>query len=163
MDQFTHHESANLIPQPVSQNSAGQLTDIIPQQTSSTAIHFHHSGARAFFSLQETQQILPIIFKLTKKYSEEVTALMDRLNAIGSEMPGLEDKIEVQVNALIQSWQNKMTKLGALPKGLWLLDFDSGDGYFCWKFPERQIQFWHHYQDGFSKRLPVDSRLESLV
>ncbi len=153
MDQYTQHEAGHLqqkIFNPVSEEV-------------SPAIHFHHQGARAFFNLQEAQQLLPVIFKLTKKYSEDVTSLMDRLNALGSETPGLEDKIELQVNDLIQAWQNKVTKLGALPKGLWLLDFDSGDGYFCWKFPERQIQFWHQYQDGFSKRIPVEKRLENLI
>jgi hypothetical protein len=41
---------------------------------------------------------------------------------------------------------------------LWIEDFDAGDGYFCWKFPERQIEFWHHYNDGFSKRIRVEER-----
>jgi hypothetical protein len=154
MDQVIHKETAAQLLQKKSARRADEAP---------AAIHFHHSGARAFFTIQEAQQVLPIIFKLTKKYSEEVTALMERLSSLDSEKNGLEDKIEAQVNQLIQTWQNKMSKLGALPKGLWLLDFDSGDGYFCWKFPERQIHFWHHYQDGFSKRLSVEQRLESLI
>lgn len=125
-----------------------------------SAINLHPAGMRAFFKLEEAQQLLPIVLKLTKKYSEEVTALMDRIHLIEGKSPQLEDKIEVQINDLILEWQNKMTKLGGLPKGLWLLDFDSGDGYFCWKYPERNIQFWHHYQDGFSKRISVEKHAE---
>ena len=125
------------------------------------AVSLHPAGTKAFFKLEEAQQILPIIFKLTKKYSEEVSALMDSIHLLDGKSPQLEDKIEVQINHLIQGWQNKMTKLGALPKGLWLLDFDSSDGYFCWKYPERTIQYWHHYKDGFSKRKSVESPSQS--
>lgn len=125
------------------------------------AINLHPAGARAFFNIEEAQQLLPIVFKITKKYSEEVTALMDRIHLIDGKSPQLEDKIELQINELIQDWQNKMTKLGALPKGLWLLDFDSRDGYFCWKYPERKIQYWHQYKDGFSKRINVEKTPQS--
>ncbi len=121
-----------------------------------SAVNLHPAGARAIFNIGEAQQLLPIIFRITKKYSEEVTQLMDRLHLFEGKSPLLVDKIELQINQLIQDWQNKMTKLGALPKGLWLLDFDSNDGYFCWKYPERKIQFWHHYQDGFSKRINIE-------
>ena len=36
----------------------------------------------------------------------------------------------------MQSWQQSMQDLEAEVKGLWLVDFDSGDGYWCWAFPK---------------------------
>ncbi len=129
-------------------------------RAATTAINLHPAGVRAFFKIEEAQQLLPIVFKLTKRYSEKVTSLMDRIHLIEGKSPQLEDKIEGQINDFIQDWQNKMTKLGGLPKGLWLLDFDSGDGYFCWKYPERKIQFWHQYQDGFSKRVSIEKYIQ---
>ncbi len=46
--------------------------------------------------------------------------------------------------------------LGAEVKGLWLVDWDSGDGYFCWRFPEAALAFFHTYEEGFAGRLPVN-------
>jgi hypothetical protein len=125
---------------------------------------------RQVFSLEEAQEVLPVIFRITKASSQKVNALIERLESLNSSHGGshgaaneeLTNSIEGQVNTLIQDWQNKIQKLGALPKGLWIADFDAGDGYFCWKFPERSIEFWHRYSDGFSKRMHVGDRCQHI-
>jgi hypothetical protein len=117
---------------------------------------------RSVFSLEEAQEVLPVIFKLTKTYSQKVESLIARIDSLGGSSETLTDAIEAQVNSLIQEWQCKIQKLGALPKGLWIADFDSGDGYFCWKFPERGIEFWHKYSDGYSKRVRVSERFRPI-
>jgi hypothetical protein len=110
---------------------------------------------RQVFTLEEAQEVLSVIFRITKTYSQRVDTLIERLDALAGANEGATSSIELQVNDLIQEWQNKVQKLGALPKGLWIADFDSGDGYFCWKYPERGIEYWHRYSDGFSKRIRV--------
>ena len=40
-------------------------------------------------------------------------------------------------------------------KGLWLVDFDSGAGYYCWKYPEPSLDYFHGYEEGFAGRLPL--------
>lgn len=113
---------------------------------------------RHVFTLQEAQELLPVVFKITKNYSMKVDTLIDRIDSLGGTNENLVLSLENQVNEMIHDWQNKMQKLGAMPKGLWIADFDSGDGFFCWKFPERSIEFWHRYSDGFSKRQHVSER-----
>ena len=113
---------------------------------------------RSIFSLEEAQVILPVIFRITKAYSQKAELLIERLDSLSEQNEALTTQIEMDVNQLIQDWQAKMQKLGALPKGLWIADLDSGDGYFCWKFPERTIEYWHRYTDGFSKRIRVGER-----
>lgn len=110
---------------------------------------------QSVFSLEEAQELLHVIFRITKTYSEKVEALIERLDALPAGQDASASSIETQVNSLITEWQNKVQKLGAAPKGLWIADFDSGDGYYCWKYPERKIEFWHKYTDGFSKRVRV--------
>jgi hypothetical protein len=56
------------------------------------------------------------------------------------------------VNLLVEKWNNKMIRLGGRPKGVWLADFDNGQGYFCWKFPETDILHTHGYNEGFTGR-----------
>gem|GEM_PF-5934521 len=60
-----------------------------------------------------------------------------------------------ELNLAIEKWQKKVERLGGEPQGLWIVDFDNGQGYFCWKFPEAKIGFWHGYEDGFSKRIAL--------
>jgi hypothetical protein len=47
-------------------------------------------------------------------------------------------------------------ELGVLVKGMWLVDFDSGDGiYYCWQHPEPTIEYFHDYGSGFAGRRPL--------
>ncbi len=117
---------------------------------------------RSVFNLSEARAVLPVVSRLTKQYSERVQNLIKEIESLKAESPRA-DVLESEAGRLIQEWQSKIQKLGGLPKGMWIVDFDSGDGYFCWKFPEKSIQYWHHYRDGFTKRvvLPETSH-ESL-
>ena len=117
---------------------------------------------KSVFSLDEAQELLAVVFRITKQYGEKVEALIERLDTLPVGNDALTSSLEVQVNSLIQDWQNKVQKLGALPKGLWIADFDSGDGYYCWKYPERRIEFWHKYTDGYSKRVRVTDRFQPI-
>lgn len=117
---------------------------------------------RKVFSYTEISELIPIVHRITKQYSEKVNSLVQKLDLVASqEQKKME--IELEINNLIQEWQTKAEKLGAVSKGLWIADFDSGDGYYCWKFPETQITHWHGYRDGFSGRRPVKEYLEKNI
>ncbi|HSN87769.1 MAG TPA: DUF2203 family protein, partial [Thermoanaerobaculia bacterium] len=55
-----------------------------------------------------------------------------------------------------EAWAGEMAAMGCEVKGLWLVDWDSGDGYYCWRFPEESIGFFHTYDDGFAGRIPIN-------
>jgi len=38
---------------------------------------------------------------------------------------------------------------------LWLVDFDNGEGYYCWSYPEPAITHYHGYDDGFAGRISI--------
>ncbi|MCB0364035.1 MAG: DUF2203 domain-containing protein [Bdellovibrionaceae bacterium] len=110
------------------------------------------------FSLAQAEGLLPVIRRITQDYSQRVEALMGRLEALNPQSEQVVP-MEEEINGLIQGWHEKVKKLGAVPKGLWLVDFDCGDGYFCWKYPEGGIDYWHSYNDGFSGRVPIEKWL----
>ena len=56
----------------------------------------------------------------------------------------------------MQRWATSLTDLGIEVKGLWLIDFDCGSGYYCWKYPEPALQFFHGYEEGFSGRVQLN-------
>ncbi len=111
------------------------------------------------FALEEAREVLPFLLRITDESQKQVrviTTQMSKLNS-GDEF-GLKS-LEAQVQMQIEKWQHKIESLGAEPKGLWIVDFDNGSGYFCWKFPEQEICFCHGYEDGFQSRRHVENDL----
>lgn len=119
---------------------------------------------RSVFSLAEARTLIPLISRMTKTAADKVQVLIAKIEAKSRSSDTDRAEIEVfeaQASQLIQDWQTKIQKLGGLPKGIWVVDFDSGDGYFCWKYPEVAIDHWHAYRDGYTKRKKlVDQSLE---
>ena len=113
------------------------------------------------FTLEEARELLPIVSRITRAYADTVENLIQRIEAAVDHSSDIADGLEAEVNENVHAWQTKLEKLGIKTKGLWVADFDSGDGYFCWKFPEDDIRFWHRYSDGFSGRVPVEKYLAS--
>lgn len=115
------------------------------------------------FTLIEAEYLLPLVYKLTEDYSKKVKKLINQLEAFPSKQSERAIEVETLINSLIEQWQNKIERLGAKPKGLWLADFDNGSGYYCWKFPETKIQFFHGYNEGFSGRKTIEVKQYDLV
>lgn len=99
------------------------------------------------------QELLPLIYKITDECAREAKILINAREAYPDKNSEAVHKLEEQVSYLYGRWSTKIEKLGGKPKGMWLVDFDNGNGYFCWKFPETEILYHHGYQDGFSGRM----------
>lgn len=108
------------------------------------------------FTLLQAQTLLPLVYRLSEEASVEVGGHLNRLKAYPDKKHPVAVEIESAINQIIERWQSKLEKLGAEPKGLWMADFDKGDGYYCWKYPENEIKFWHGYQDGYSGRILIE-------
>lgn len=113
------------------------------------------------FTLEEAQNLLPLVYRLTEDVAKKSKYLMSCIEALPDKKSERALEIQSQVNELIDKWQNKIERLGARPKGLWLADFDNGNGYYCWKFPEVKILYKHGYQDGFTGRILISSNEET--
>jgi hypothetical protein len=102
------------------------------------------------FSVKDAQEICPILIRMSHRHATIVNQLAQRKNKLKSisEIELLDKKISQQVLL----WEDDVSRLGAIPKGLWMVDLDAGFGYFCWKYPEPNIVHWHGYQEGFSSR-----------
>jgi len=111
---------------------------------------------RKTFSLVDARTLLPIIYRFTEEASKEVKLQVNRIEAYSDKSHPSVSVIENEINQIINKWQAKVEKLGASPKGLWMADFDNGEGYYCWKFPENEIKHWHGYQDGYSGRMLIE-------
>ena len=114
------------------------------------------------FSLEEAQRILPVVRRITNEFSAKVELLIARLETLQLNQTETICLLEAQVNELIQTWNDKIRKLGADPRGLWVVDFKCKDGYYCWKHPESDIDYWHDGSDGYAGRKHLRTRNREL-
>jgi hypothetical protein len=35
------------------------------------------------------------------------------------------------------------------------VDFDTGSGFYCWRWPEERLEFFHGYEEGFDGRVRI--------
>lgn len=113
-------------------------------------------GSHKIFSLENTQEILPLIYMITEKAQAQVRHLMSQIEAMKNVPQTRLQAMESEIQAHIETWQKKIQRLGGHPKGYWLVDFDNGEGYFCWKFPEKEIKYSHGYKEGFTGRKEIE-------
>jgi hypothetical protein len=55
----------------------------------------------------------------------------------------------------VVGWTRGLQALGVEVKGLWLADFDNGAGYYCWRYPEAGLEYYHSYEEGFRGRIRI--------
>lgn len=106
------------------------------------------------FSLEEANELLPLIRRITEATANQVNQLAEKMDGLNEDDPRfieVSDKVDIHV----KKWIDKMQKLGCEAKGLWLVDFDNGQGYYCWTWPEEQVDHYHGYDEGFQGRLRI--------
>ncbi len=116
-------------------------------------------GDTRYFTLVEANEALPLIQRITAEsyrqlqiVQREIQNLLPNDSRIAS--------VEARYEQIVKKWISKMERLGVIVKGLWLVDFDTGDGYLCWKYPELKVSHYHEYTGGFATRQPVDEIIE---
>ena len=88
----------------------------------------------------------------------DAVAIVEQLFAeregLGDETPEIA-ALDARIQQIISGWARSMEALGLEVKGLWLVDFDNGSGYYCWKWPEERLEYFHGYDEGFSGRARI--------
>jgi hypothetical protein len=106
------------------------------------------------WTLEAARALLPDVRARTARAVEEAEALGQERALHAADAPergALEERIE----AVVMRWAREMEALGLEVKGLWLVDFDSGSGYYCWQWPEERLEYYHGYEEGFAGRARI--------
>jgi hypothetical protein len=96
---------------------------------------------KTIFTYAEAAAMLPEVRELTEEAYLKVEALG----------PKADDRVQ----RIVVAWAETMIAKGLEVKGLWLVDFDNGSGYYCWRYPETGLLFYHSYEEGFSGRVRI--------
>jgi hypothetical protein len=97
---------------------------------------------RRIFTYEEATALLPEVQELTDEAAR-------RVEEMDSEDPS-------EYQQVISDWAEAVMARGIEVKGLWLIDFDNGAGYYCWKYPEPALEHFHGYDEGFAARVKLN-------
>lgn len=107
------------------------------------------------FSLDEARELFPLVHRITHAAAAELKPVQTQLqNMLGSD-PRVRS-ISHEYEQIVKRWVEKMERLGLVVDALWRVDFDTGDGYLSWKYPEHRLGFYRRHADGFDERRPID-------
>ena len=110
--------------------------------------------SRPIFSLDQARALLPQVKLLTADAVIRAEAVSAELQRISDGDPAY-GPLTRTLQEIVDTWIEAVRQLGLEAKGLWLVDFDNGEGYYCWKYPEPAIVHYHGYDDGFAGRIPI--------
>jgi hypothetical protein len=109
---------------------------------------------KRIFTYEEAVELLPEIRRLTEEAVQKVSEL---LGPEQLEEPFAVDEQRLpELRQLLEEWAERVLIFGVEIKGLWLVDFDTGSGYYCWKYPEPALEYFHTYEDGFRGRVAIN-------
>jgi len=104
------------------------------------------AGSR-IFTYAEAVELMPIVRRLTEQAYRRVESLAASGRA--------ESEIRADTDTVVGEWARALLEMGLEVKGLWLVDFDNGSGYYCWRYPEAGLDWFHSYEEGFGGRIRI--------
>jgi len=110
---------------------------------------------KKIFTYHEAKQLIPHIYQMTHVAYQRISAITEELRS-SSLANQRRDELEEEFEATVVSWAEQLENLGCVIKALWLVDFDNGKGYYCWKYPEKALDHYHTYEEGFSGRMRIN-------
>ena len=102
---------------------------------------------KRIFTYAEAKALLPRVQQLTQEAYDRVERLLENSTQVAH--------TREQAQSIVNAWASEMGALGLDIKGLWLVDFDNGEGYYCWSHPENTVSHFHDYDGGFRGRMKI--------
>lgn len=87
------------------------------------------------FNLAEARELLPLVQSITQKHHQELSPIRLRLEKMLSNDPR-RASVETLYEGIVRRWKDKIELLGASVAGLWVVEFNVGEGCLSWRYPE---------------------------
>ena len=109
-------------------------------------------AGKRVFTFEEARKLLPEVRKKTRAAFEKVEEIEASI-ADDEDPDEAHERVTDEANAVLRAWAAEIVAMGIEVKGPWLVDFDSGGGYYCWRWPEESLEYFHSYEEGFAGRV----------
>ena len=106
------------------------------------------------WSLEGAQALMDEVRERTRRAADQVNELLKERDGIAADS-GNRAALDARIRTAVSGWVRSMEALGVEVKGLWLIDFDNGSGYYCWRWPGTEIAYFHGYEEGFEGRIRI--------
>lgn len=105
-------------------------------------------GKAIKWDLKDAQELIPLLLSITNHTVSKYNRLAERINYLAH--CGLTYQAEREhpkVEAMLKRWQEKLFRLGVYSAAPFTVEFDFGNGLYCWRYPEKELKYWHAYDD----------------
>lgn len=106
------------------------------------------------FTYEEALTLFPRVREITADAVLQLQSLYSRVQG-QEELEQRREELDAASRRLVEEWMERVEALGCEVKGLWMVDWDSGAGYYCWRWPEESLSHFHGYEEGFAGRMPL--------
>ena len=116
------------------------------------------------FSLAEANELVGLVTGFTEEVVQQLETIRQRYKiGSGNLSPEMPESVLQEVEEALRDWSEKISDLGASPKGYFTVDFQSIDPelLYCWTYGEEKISYTHKVWENFSNRRPLAKSAES--
>src|SRR3954447_18519278 len=103
----------------------------------------------SIFSLAQAHALLPQVKHLTADAVRRAETLAGQLQGLAEDHPE-HISLSASLRDAVADWAEEGRRLGLQGKGVWLVGFDNGEGYYCWSYPEPAITHYHGYDEVYA-------------
>lgn len=103
------------------------------------------------FTPEMANDLIPALKRFTEQAIEETDFILAKVPYVPEGSPRFK-ALEKEFDSALYRWIDKVHRLGGYAKDMWLVDFDTGDGYLCWSYPESRMEYFHPYSGGYKTR-----------
>lgn len=107
--------------------------------------HIFHLKDDALFSENEVQELVPLLYNISKKSKKIIDALSSQVKHFKNNSD-MAEKMSLKSNREIQKWSEKMKRLGTNPLGLYKVKIPSKDGFYIWEYPSLDIDYYLNHE-----------------
>ena len=93
------------------------------------------------FSHEEALELIPLLMLISSKTKRELNVLNSQLSFFKTNSDKAQ-AIQEKINLVLQSWSDKVRRLGAIPVSLCKVRIPGEEGQYLWEYPENKL-FMH--------------------
>jgi hypothetical protein len=90
------------------------------------------------FSHEEALELVPLLMHISNKTKRELNVLNSQLSFFKTHSDKAQE-IQEKINFILQSWSDKIRRLGAIPVSLCKVRIPSEEGSYLWEYPDNRL------------------------